>query len=579
MRDDHHLRRPGSTVLRARLLGAAICALAIAGCNQGGGGGGAPGAQPVVFRTLSEAEPNDAADGATALPRELTGLGDLVAVGDIDRWDFEATAGEVLSIELFASGLDLGGWGATCNDVALEVIDPAGAPIARHSNALFAGIELDLDFPALAIGESGTHQVVVRAANAALAGGEYALRVRARDPLGPVQTEAEPWGDSGANDVAAIAEPVVPGTVWGYHVDGERDCFSFEVSEPSAIRLEVVGYRQGIAGSQSVYYDPYLFLRDEAGNSLIAVDDGFRYDPVIQYAATTPGTYVAEVHEYVGNAGSGEYVLTIEVAPLGTTAAPVGNHSIATAHPIAIGETIADAAQAGAVDHYAFEGRAGDLLRVHLFAGQNLEGPGAEADVSLIAPDGTTLIPLSYQPIGSLSRGFFYRGLLGVDGTHTIRVSTSGSDAPYRVRATVHRESSPETEPNGDIATASPFGRGERRTGGISELADVDLYRFSAEAGELVTFAAYAGPGMARVHFTEDIHGSTLSPRLRVLDGAGAVLSEATSGGCPNPERLTNGSATLEVSFVPPATGEYFLEVTTAATVSGRDLYVIEWVQ
>ena len=75
----------------------------LVGCGGGGGGGGggvAPGVPAVL--SVTEVETNDSVNTATALPLSVAGVGSLAEPLDLDVWRFEATEGQVLSVELQA---------------------------------------------------------------------------------------------------------------------------------------------------------------------------------------------------------------------------------------------------------------------------------------------------------------------------------------------------------------------------------------------------------------------------------------------------------------------------------------------
>lgn len=551
---------------------ALICALGSSlGCNGGGGGGGggAPGAAPV--RSTAEFEQNDSAATATALPFDIAGTGDLIVGTDVDFWSFFATAGDVVTVELRAASLDQAAWNVGCAAPLLEIQDPNGDPVFRHHPAQWSWGPIDLDMPMVPIDATGMHHIRLQNRDTNLAGGRYAVRVRQLAVA--LQHEQEPAGTPGLNDNIANSEPIAQGRLWGFHVANEHDFYRFTVNEPSVVRAELCAYRNGINPGQNGYYDPLMYLRNSSGTSLVTNDDSFYYDSELVYFITQPGDYYFDVFQFSG-ANAGEYVLTFEISPTGAPTPVMGNDMVATAAPIALGELVQESVAQNEQDFFTFEGRAGDLLRIQRWSNIYHQASMVDAQIAILGPDGVT-------PVPATTSSWATRAILTEDGPHYLRVTNGNNVNPsiYALRASIVEEATFEIEPNNQPMNAAPLARGGACSGRIETAADVDLYRFDADAGELVTFSSYSGMGRANGFRSYNTHGSTLRPRLRVLDDAGNVLAESAVAGtgiCVGAERITNGLATLELSFTSAVGGTYNLEVASSDTTAGAEaVYVV----
>src|SRR5262245_43421297 len=107
-----------------------------------------------------------------------------------------------------------------------------------------------------------------------------------------------------------------------------------------------------------------------------------------------------------------------------------------------------------------------------------------------------------------------------------------------------------EAEPNGTAAEANEIASGQRVRGMVDPRADIDRYRFTAEAGDLV-FAATVTNGSAR----------SADSRLRVLDADGTTVIEDDDDDASQ-SSLASSIAGAEI----PADGTYYLEVRALST-------------
>jgi hypothetical protein len=126
---------------------------------------------------------------------------------------------------------------------------------------------------------------------------------------------------------------------------------------------------------------------------------------------------------------------------------------------------------------------------------------------------------------------------------------------------------SPDLEPNGTVATASPIHRPPfinstiftPSNGTIAPAADVDYFRVSMVAGERIWLLVDTGVPAT----------GTRDSRLRLLSSTGAVLAQnenaGTALGPGFPPPVVSLDASAIAGFAVPATGDYFVEVTAAS--------------
>lgn len=560
------------------LLTTLACLLALtlaSGCGSGGsggGGGGGTAASAVApVRTVLEAEGNDTFDAANVIDPSIAGLGDLYEATDLDYWAFFGSAGSVVSVQVQSYIFDQAVWWDACNDMILQVYDVNRDLMFQHDNSDFSGRALDLDIPMLYLENDGLYYVRLSNRNDA-PGGAYTIRWNQLS-VGPLQHEVEPYATAGLNDNEANAEPIEPGMLWGYHVDQEHDFFRFTVTETSIVDVDVTSYRNGKLNDNPRYYDPLVRLYQDGVGLVLSNDDYTYYDSGFS-AFLEPGDYFIDVFEYSGSQYDGEYFLELDITPVGPTVSVVNNNSADMALPIVWNQRVVEEVQPGTDDYYNFSARAGDLIHLRTWSGSTNVNSSQFVQVSVEHESGADT-PLT---VGTYRHRFFAPW----DGAYTLRISGS-EPTEYALQLILQQVGSHELEPNNSFEEAPVLTRTQPRCGVIDADQDVDLYRFTANAEELVSLSVYAGRGVRSGHFNEDRNGSVLRPRIRILDGEGQVLAEVVvpsiSGSCQGgAERVTNGIPTCEIAFVPNETNTYFVEVTSSNdSFSAAHTYSIGW--
>jgi hypothetical protein len=527
---------------------------------------------------VTENGANGDAAGANAVALGQPASGSLDAAGDVDFWSVALGAGQVIELELFATRLDQARWDAVVNAPRLTLYGTDGSTkLLEHDLGGFTSSGWgwgahDLDFPLFRAPVSGTYFVALRGDDGAKQGGDYVFVARSKTVSG-FQSEAELPG-AFTNDTSAAAEALAPGTLAGFHADGELDVFALTVAGPSVARLEVTAYRNGLCRADESYCDLRLRLLDADGlTELAANDEAFFSDPALHYRFDTAGTaYV--VLEEAGGSGDADYFLAFALEPLAGVALELEqNDTPAEAEPLTYGERRMGALDALDPDVFVFTGTAGDLLRAQVFDGNNSQGSSGSVDLAVLASDGLTAIPSA--PDRSLQVHSF---LLKTSGAHYLSLTTGAGTPQYLVTLERFRASAFESENNDSIANADALDASGRASGVIALNNDDDFFSFPATAGVPVTVQVYAKASVHSDGFMEySGHGSTLEPFLRVRNSAGNQLATAHYGRFIGSEGVVNGLATCAATFVPSVDGTYYVQIESIVNLGdATSHYLVE---
>lgn len=329
------------------------------------------------------------------------------------------------------------------------------------------------------------------AANCAL--GPQGVRVRTRTGVSNMVlfsvgnlievTEPEP------NDSVEVAPEITPGTtVNGVITSEDVDYYAINLEQGGRLSVEVEGLRLG-----GVLFDPKLRLFSPHGHELIAEDDTqiLRQDAAFVHTAKEAGRFVIAISDasYGGN-GSSYYRLHIGNFPRPLSAIPLGGTA---------GQTV----------EVQWLGDPGvDLQQVVVPA---MTGPGLGTNAALLGTTGS--VPVSNE------------------------AGVAPTDVPFRISDLANYL---ESEPNGDIATASVAALPGAFEGVIDQPGDHDFFQFEATAGQVFDFRAWARE-----------LGSPLDSVVRIKkpDG-GEVTASDDSGGLDSYVRATlpeDGTYRVEV--------------------------------
>ncbi len=352
---------------------------------------------------------------------------------------------------------------------------------------------------------AGTYTIIVQDYSGNETGGSYDLEVDAA----PATQAADSDGDGGV----ITSGQTKAGTINHY---GDLDVYTFAATAGETIIAGV-----GDATSVSTYapdltvYGPNGAL---AGNGYgYNSGTGFANDPRTQHSAevivtaAAAGTYTIIVQDYSGNETGGSYDLEVDAAPATQAADSNGDGGTITS-----GQT-----KAGTVNHF------GDL-DVYTFAAT--AGETITANVGDATSDSTYHPQLSvYDPNGApAGAGYGYNSGTGyaddprtqqsaevivsaaTAGNYTIIVQDYGG-ATVGGAYDLEVDGAPATQAADADGDGGAITSGQTKAATINHFGDLDVYTFTATAGETIT----ADVGDA----TSD---STYHPQLSVYDPNGA---------------------------------------------------------
>lgn len=548
---------------RTVCLGSALSLFAA--CSNSSSGG--PNASALV---IDEVEPNDDSTTATALVVGEFGGGNVADNTDSDFWSVTLSAGEFITVEAFGARLDQDTWNTAGNAPRITIYDTDGTTplIVQQAETLNWNTDQDTDVDLFRAPAAGTYYVGVDVGDALATGGDYLVSIANVTVQTPLQLEAELEGVSGTNDTDATAEPIVPGTVFGFHVDDEADFYSFEVTAPSIVTFEMRAHRNGVWGPDT-YYDPEITLYDPTVTQLASDDDSFYYDSSIEYLLSTPGTYFIEVNECCDDGDSGYFMefSLVEQADLSVVNEVEPNDSSGAAQAISFGDFVVGDNDGSNDDFYAITCNAGDRIFIKTFDQGNFEGASSDVTVEII----DSLAAVVPSTLGSGLQ--VTRTILTSTGTFYVKVSAlAASDYAFTV---TQQAAGFEAEPNDLIADAGTFDANGQAAGATDPAGEGDLFEFTGTAGVPVVFHCLADQSNSPNGFFEfDDFGSDMEPVMEVLDGTSTVLStsDATVGTAVGTHR---GLTSTSLVFVPPADGTYYVQVTEASAAGGATYYYV----
>jgi len=556
------------------LLGVLPSCSYIPGLNGGGGGGGGIKTSDI---TVLEQEPanNDPSFAAFLHPGQPV-RGDLSTVGDVDWYPIRVVKGATVRVELWATRLDQATWDAagTVPKLSLCFPDPLTVFSEHSFRTGWTYGSLDFEMPAIQLSPTGPfYWIKVEPDLDGASGGRYVLRVSYLS-FGPGQHEKEAPTDVGDDDTPGTAQSIEPGVVNGFHRDGNDDCYALTVGGPSVLRLEVLAQRDGTPGDNLAPYDALLRLFDVDGTTILKEnDDAFLLDPAMVIEVPAAGRYTVMVTQNPASTASSQYRLITSVTPATATPETEPNDNTGSADTFAYGENVSGTIAPGEDDWFQFTGTAGDMVRLQVFD-KNTSITATEAvSVTLVGSDGATPIPSHEGPLFQV-----LTTILTQSGTTYVHVQPDPAalgPTTYRLELRRFKSSTFETEPNDTVAQARAFPPGGA-SGVIGAAGDVDLYRFTAESHQIVTFDVFAGNAATGTDQQSEYsgHGSALAPLLTIRDGNGAALAQTTSlpANGVYGEAVSDGLPTCAVAFVAPETTHtFYIEVAAADGTGGPD--------
>lgn len=323
--------------------------------------------------------------------------------------------------------------------------------------------------------------------------------------IGQIVVAREPIvSEATDNDVLEKSQTItLPATLCGAIEKGEDlDFFKFHVDQPVAIAFHMVSQRlQNRLHDMQTRVDPMITLRNDMGSTLASSDNHYAGDPLLHYQIDRPGDYVLEVRDvrYQGNA-DWTYSIECSTRPFVTMVRPLvlaANGAPSTVQLLGFGVP-ANSQQAMQLPADS-DGR---IVRV------STELPSQPLQSVSVVGTSSPIVPEITAPVGTPT---------ATDGTNP---ALTTSATPFTVPAVL--------------------------SGAIDKPSEVDLFQFEAKAQEKFTFEVLA----RRL-------GSSLDPKLRVLNEQGAALSEVDD---MTFDRVMSSDGMLE-NWVAPADGKYTVEI------------------
>ena len=230
---------------------------------------------------VAESEPNNSAATADSVAFGDRATGVLNPAGDVDAWVIALEAGQFVSFDVDAQSL------GSPLDSKLALFAPDGTTQLAFNDD-FDGFDSRISYH---VTTSGRYFVLIGAFGQA-GGPELAYAIRfSAVTCNPVGTEVEP------NDTPVTATPVVIGASVTGEIcspDGaaaDADYWAFAAQAGTAVELDV-----DAALPAGLTVNPALVLYAPDGTTVLSAnDDADGFDPRLQFAFATAGTYYARV--------------------------------------------------------------------------------------------------------------------------------------------------------------------------------------------------------------------------------------------------------------------------------------------
>ncbi|GAB4572290.1 MAG: hypothetical protein Kow0077_11310 [Anaerolineae bacterium] len=316
----------------------------------------------------------------------------------VDEWQFEAQAGEIVTIRMETTGV------ASPLDPFIELVGPNGNVLISDDDS---GTGLDARIADYILPASGTY--TIRASGRNGSRGIYNMVLRAGRP--PTATLPPPTpGPSPTPVLAAIALGERVEAEYNPGVGG--DTYFLTVDDPVVVEI--------LLEAREPEFSLYLEMQEPNGTTQFLVDYGSAA-PVTYL----PGVFLRRTGEYTFRvrAVQSRFIdYTLLINPVDVTVSAGG--------PIAYGQSLSGMlAYPGQQDIWTFEGHEGDLVTIHMM------GADMDAFLQLYDPDGVQIASNDDVPGSGALDARIQRVRLPRDGTYSIVASSfrSGSTGAYRV--------------------------------------------------------------------------------------------------------------------------------------------------
>ena len=426
--------------------------------------------------------------------------GSIAAAGEVDHYSFHGQAGHIISLALASTG-GFSSNPTASNSAALMLFAPSGQLLGTiHSNG-----QANFTLP-----ETGTYELRVSATNLR-ARGTYNLN---RECLFPEAVGAVPLscGTLASGTIGAAAQV---------------DLYTFSGHPGQVISLALAS-TGGFASNPTSSNGVALWLFAPSGNLVVTFNSNGQANITLPQEA---GTYVIRVSA-TNLAARGTYNLNLEcLFPEAVGAVPLSCGTLASG-------TISAAAQ---VDLYSFPGQPGQIISLAIASTGGLSSnPTSSNGVALWL----------FAPSGNLVATFNSNGQANITlpqeaGTYVIRVSATNLAArgSYNLNLECIVPQSPDAVP---LTCGTPV------SGTIGAAAEVDLFTFSGQSGQIVSLAIASAGG-----FSSNPTASN-SAALLLFAPSGTPVATLHSNGQANITLTETGTHVIGVSATKLATaGSY----------------------
>lgn len=517
---------------------------------------------------------------------------------DVDMYRFNVTAGQVVDFDIDTQLNGPGGLGSY-----LRLFNAQGTQLAFNNDGAASGETLGFDsFLRYNFSVSGTYYLGVSNFNNILynptngngdtAGGQYSIG----DYALVVQAVVSSANDTDDSISEAIALGAVTTTAAtrsdNISTDIDVDMYSFSGTAGQIVDFDIDTTQNGVGGLGS-----YIRLFNAQGTQLDFNDDGtapgenaIGFDAYLRYAFTTTGTYYVAVSNYNnttysattgdgdvagGLHATGAYQLTVQALPVDT------DDAISEATLLGVVTTSRSTTSASItpdidVDMYSFTVAAGQIVSFDIDTTQN--GPGGLGSYIRLfnlagtqlafnndaAAPGETLGFDAYLQYTFATAGTYYLGVSNVNNMLYNAVNGNGDTAggfnsigAYQLIVQSIVTNAPDTDDAlseaqslGAISTTPTIANDI-----ISQDTDVDLYRFTVTAGQVVDFdidTLLNGPG-------------GLGSYIRLFNSQGVQLDANDDGAAPG-ENTVRYDAYLRFTF--SSAGTFYLGVSNNNNVA-----------
>ncbi len=385
-------------------------------------------------------------------------------------------------------------------------------------------------------------------------------------PSGTTTTpEVEPNGTPGTATPLAFGEAGTGAVL----APGEQDYWSFVMSAPGFVRIEILGSRLDQATWDAIPNVPMLTLFDVDGTSVLGQHD-FDGDVLTGGASLggngldrdfschwlpAAGTYFVRVAQDTPASAGGSYAVKLTALNLGAlqteseaAGATGGNDTTGTADAIVPGELKAFMA-GGDVDVYSFIVSVAPAIAVFDFKAWQLGGQANAidyplVDAQIIGPDGVS--PLAAGLAGS---GFGFDPLVSTGITTpgmyflVVTPDTQGQPGYYHIHHEL-RQVGPltETEGNNLVGTANALAEGQYVSGMTSSI-DPDVFSFTATAGDMRAIRLWTGSNLE--------NGGNNASAITVIGPDGMTVVPSTIG-------ITNTYSLTEWRYLVQQSGTHY---------------------